>query len=46
MVLEIDWQGAEQVRRIFPEAIGVFILPPFRPSSNGGCAPAARTATP
>ena len=28
MVLEIDWQGAEQVRRIFPEAIGVFILPP------------------
>jgi guanylate kinase len=27
-VLEIDWQGAQQVRRLFPEAIGVFILPP------------------
>jgi guanylate kinase len=28
VVLEIDWQGAEQVRRIFPEAVGIFILPP------------------
>jgi guanylate kinase len=28
IVLEIDWQGAQQVRRIFPEALGVFILPP------------------
>lgn len=28
VLLEIDWQGAQQVRRIFPEAIGVFILPP------------------
>jgi guanylate kinase len=27
-VLEIDWQGAQQVRRRFPDAIGVFILPP------------------
>ncbi len=27
-LLEIDWQGAQQVRRIFPEAIGIFILPP------------------
>jgi guanylate kinase len=26
--LEIDWQGAEQVRRLHPEAIGIFILPP------------------
>lgn len=30
VVLEIDWQGAQQVRRIFPEAIGIFILPPSR----------------
>ena len=28
LVLEIDWQGAQQVRRLFPEGIGVFILPP------------------
>ncbi len=28
VVLEIDWQGAAQVRRIFPEAIGIYILPP------------------
>lgn len=28
VVLEIDWQGARQVRRIFPEAIGIFIMPP------------------
>jgi guanylate kinase len=28
VLLEIDWQGAQQVRKIFPEAIGVFILPP------------------
>jgi guanylate kinase len=28
VVLEIDWQGAEQVRRLIPESIGIFILPP------------------
>jgi len=28
VVLEIDWQGAAQVRRLFPDAIGIFILPP------------------
>jgi guanylate kinase len=27
-VLEIDWQGAQQVRRLFADAIGIFILPP------------------
>ncbi|TQV82558.1 guanylate kinase [Exilibacterium tricleocarpae] len=30
VILEIDWQGAQQVRRQCPEAIGVFILPPSR----------------
>ncbi len=28
LMLEIDWQGAEQVRRLYPESIGIFILPP------------------
>jgi len=28
VVLEIDWQGAQQVRRVFPDAVGIFILPP------------------
>ena len=30
VVLEIDWQGARQVRRQIPDAIGIFILPPSR----------------
>jgi guanylate kinase len=28
VVLEIDWQGAAQVRRLFADAVGIFILPP------------------
>ena len=28
VLLEIDWQGAQQVRKLFPEAVGIFILPP------------------
>ena len=28
VILEIDWQGAAQVRNIYPQAISVFILPP------------------
>jgi guanylate kinase len=28
IVLEIDWQGAQQVRRLVPGAVGVFIVPP------------------
>ncbi len=28
VLLEIDWQGARQVRQIFPDAISLFILPP------------------
>lgn len=30
LILEIDWQGAQQVRTGLPEAVGVFILPPSR----------------
>lgn len=28
IVLEIDWQGAQQVRKLAPETVSVFILPP------------------
>jgi len=28
VLLEIDWQGASQVRRLFPSMVGIFILPP------------------
>ena len=28
ILLEIDWQGARQVKKLFPHAAGIFILPP------------------
>jgi guanylate kinase len=28
LILEIDWQGARQVRHKFPEVCSIFILPP------------------
>jgi guanylate kinase len=28
VLLEIDWQGARQVKALFPGAVGIFILPP------------------
>lgn len=28
VLLEIDWQGAQQIRRQYPDAVGIFILPP------------------
>ena len=28
LILEIDWQGARQVRGIYPGCVGIFILPP------------------
>ena len=28
LILEIDWQGAQQVRKLMPEAQSIFILPP------------------
>ncbi|MEE4661136.1 MAG: guanylate kinase [Halieaceae bacterium] len=30
VVLEIDWQGAAQVKRQIPDAVSIFILPPSR----------------
>lgn len=28
VILEIDWQGAQQIRKLFPRCVGIFILPP------------------
>ena len=28
LLLEIDWQGARQVRKLHPDCVGIFILPP------------------
>jgi guanylate kinase len=30
VLLEIDWQGARQVRRALPDCVSIFILPPSR----------------
>ena len=30
VILEIDWQGGEQVKRLMPDAISIFILPPSK----------------
>jgi len=30
VILEIDWQGASQVRRLIPENLSIFILPPSK----------------
>jgi guanylate kinase len=35
LILEIDWQGAAQVRKALPECISIFILPPSRASLAG-----------
>ena len=28
LILEIDWQGAAQVRSLYPDCVGIFIVPP------------------
>lgn len=28
VILEIDWQGAAQVRELYPQAVSIFVLPP------------------
>ena len=30
VILEIDWQGARQVKSLMPETVSIFILPPSR----------------
>jgi guanylate kinase len=30
LILEIDWQGAQQIRAAMPECVSIFILPPSR----------------
>lgn len=30
VILEIDWQGAQQVRNLYPQSCSIFILPPSR----------------
>jgi len=30
VLLEIDWQGARQVRKVMPDCVSIFILPPSR----------------
>ncbi len=34
VLLEIDWQGAEQVRKLIPDSVHVFILPPSLAALN------------
>jgi guanylate kinase len=28
VILEIDWQGAEQIKKLLPDSVSIFILPP------------------
>lgn len=28
VILDIDWQGAQQIKQLFPQAIAVFVIPP------------------
>jgi guanylate kinase len=30
VILEIDWQGAGQIKKLLPASVGIFILPPSR----------------
>ncbi|ABQ55443.1 TPA: guanylate kinase [Legionella pneumophila subsp. pneumophila] len=34
VVLDIDWQGAEQIRHAYPDAVSVFIIPPSLDALN------------
>ena len=41
VVLEIEVDGARQVKAVHPEAVLIFVLPPVATSNNGGCGGAA-----
>ena len=42
LLLDIDVQGAEQIKRKLPEAVSIFILPPDRKTWSSDCATAAQ----
>ena len=43
ILLEIDWQGAAQVRQLMPDAVGIFIMPPsFESAQHPRAGPAGR----
>jgi len=42
--LDIDWQGARQIRALMPEAKSIFILPPSLPIWSSVCTDGGRTA--
>ncbi len=45
ILLEIDWQGADQVKQHFPQSASIFILPPsFQALAHPSHGPGARTA--
>ena len=46
VILEIDWQGAQQVREAFPDCRSVFILPPSLEALRGRCRGAGSELTP
>ena len=41
LLLDIDVQGAEQIKRKIPDAVSIFILPPDRKTWRSVCATAA-----
>jgi guanylate kinase len=45
VLLDIDWQGTQQLKQVDPDIVRVFILPPRWRSWSGGCAIAIPTAT-
>ena len=45
VILEIDWQGASQVRRLMPQAVSIFILPPSRETLEQRLTQRGRDAT-